>query len=100
MAYSLNHILLPLFVLSKVIIALLRPFIGFHCLTKLLVIFICLLFRIVYSLYHILLPLFMLSKVNITLFWSFIGFHCLTKLIICLNLDLFFIYLCLGLFIT
>ena len=36
--YSLNHILLPLFMLIKVNIALLGPFIGFHCLTKLIII--------------------------------------------------------------
>ena len=96
--YSLNHILLPLFMLSIVNIALLRPFVSFHCLTTFLiclnseVFFISLLFQI-YSLNHNLLPLFMLSKVNIALLWRFIGFHCLTKLIICLDHEVFFMSL-------
>ena len=48
--YSLNHIQLHLFMLSKVDIAILRPFLFFRCLTKLIirlndeVIFISLLF--------------------------------------------------------
>ena len=50
--HSLNHIQLLLFVLSKVDIALLRPFLCFRCLTKLIirlndvVIIISLLFRL------------------------------------------------------
>ena len=50
--HSLNHIQLPLFMLSKVNIAILRPFLCFHCVTKLIicinheVVFVSLLFRI------------------------------------------------------
>ena len=75
--YSLNHISLPLFMLRKVNIALLLPFLGFHCLTKRTiflnheVIFISLFFRIFYSLNHILLLLFMLSKLSIALLYRF-----------------------------
>ena len=75
--FSLNHILLPLFMLSNLNIVLLRPFIGFHCLKKLIiclnheVIIISLLFTIVYSLNHILLPLFMLSRLSIALLYRF-----------------------------
>ena len=79
--HSLNHIQLPLFMLSKVNIAILRPFLCFHCLTKLIVclnhefIFISLLFRIFHSLNHIQLPLFTLSKVNIAMSRPFLCFH-------------------------
>ena len=65
--HSLNHIQLPLFMLSKVNIAILRPFLCFHCLTKLIiclnhkVIFISLLFRMFHSLNLIHLLLFMSS---------------------------------------
>ena len=34
---SLNHIQLPLFMLSKVSIAILKQFLCFHCLTKLII---------------------------------------------------------------
>ena len=60
--------------LSKVNIALLSPFLGFHCLTTLIiclnheVVFKSLLFMILQSLNHIQLPLFMLNEVNFTLF--------------------------------
>ena len=53
--HSLNHIQLPLFMLSKVNIAIIRPFLCFHCLIKLIVclndevIFISLLFRILHT---------------------------------------------------
>ena len=50
---SLNRILLPLFMLRKVNIALLWPFIGFHCVTKLK---ICLNTR--FSSYHYFLGFF------------------------------------------
>ena len=64
--HSLNQIQLPLFILSKVNIAISRPFPCFRCLTMLIirlnheVIFISLLFRFVHSLNHIQLPLFVL----------------------------------------
>ena len=60
--------------LSKVNIAIVRPFLCFHCLTKLIIIFlnqevvfISLLFRILHSLNHIQLPLFILRKLNIAI---------------------------------
>ena len=34
---SLNHILLPLFMLEKVNVTLLRQFLGFYCLSKLII---------------------------------------------------------------
>ena len=86
-----------LFMLSKVNIAILRPFLCFHCPTKLIicldheVFFISLLFRILHTLNHIQLPLFMWSKVNIAILRPFLCFHCLTKLITCLNHEVIFI---------
>ena len=53
---SLNHILLPLFMLKKVNVTLLRQFLGFYCLSKLIILlnhdafFVSLLFRILQSL--------------------------------------------------
>ena len=64
---SMNHIQLPLFMLSKVSIAILRRFLCFHCLIKLViclnhyVIVISILFKILEGLNLIQLPLFMLS---------------------------------------
>ena len=56
---SMNHIKLPLFVLNKVNIALIRPFLCLYCLTMLLislnqeVSFISLFFMFLYSMNHI-----------------------------------------------
>ena len=63
---------LPLFMINKVNVILLRQFLGLYCPSKLFirltddVCFISLLFRIVsiQNLFH--LPLFMISKVNVT----------------------------------
>ena len=88
---SLNHIHLPLFMLSKVSIAILKQLLCFHFLFKLiiclnpLVILISILFRILDSLNHIQLPLFMLITLSISLLRRFLLFHCLTKTVICLN---------------
>ena len=96
---SLNHIDLPLFMIYKVNVTLLRQFLGLYCLSKLIirlthdVFFISLLFRIVSSLNHIDLPLFMIYKVNVTLLRQFLGLYCLSKLIIRLTHDVFFISL-------
>ena len=96
---SLNHIQLPLFMLNEVNIALLLWFLGFHCLTKLIiclnhdVVFISLICAIHQSLIHIQLLLFMLNEVSIALLSPFLGFHCLTKLIIYLNHEFIFISL-------
>ena len=86
---SLNQIDLPLFMINKVNVTLLRKFLGLHCQNKLIirlthnvffilrlthnVCFISLLFRIVSSLNHIDSPLFMINKVNVTLLRQFLG---------------------------
>ena len=70
---SLNHFHVPLIMINKVNVALLRQFLGMYCLSKLIiwlthdVFSISLLFWIVSSLNHIILPLFMINKVNIAL---------------------------------
>ena len=87
--HSLNHIQLPMFKFSEVNIAILKPFLCFHCrcLTMLIirlnheVTFMSLLFSILHSLNHIQLPPFMLCKVNIAIFILFLCFRCLTNLI-------------------
>ena len=62
---SLNQFHVPLFIINKVNVALLRQFLSLHCLSKLIirsthdVFSISLLFRIVSSLNHIHLPLFL-----------------------------------------
>ena len=92
--HGLNHIQLPLLMLSKVNIAILRPLLCFHCLTKLIIrlnherIFMC---RILHCLNHIQLPLFMLSKVNIAILRPFLCFRCQSKLIVRLNDEVIFI---------
>ena len=94
---SQNQFHLPLFMINKVNVTLLRPFLGFYCLSKLIiwlsydVFSISLLFRIVPSqnLFH--LPLFMINKVNVTLLRQFLGLYCLSKLIIRLTHDVYLI---------
>ena len=62
-----NQFHLPLFIINKVNVTLLRPFLGLYCPSKLIirltldVCFISVLFRIVFSLNHIDLPLFMIN---------------------------------------
>ena len=91
---SLKHIHLPLFMIDKVNVTLLRQWICVYCLFKRIirlnhdVFLILLLFRIVSSLKHIHLPLFMNDKVNVTLLRQFICFYCLFKGIIGLNLNI------------
>ena len=69
---SLNQCYLPLFIINKVNVILLRQFLGLCCLSKLIiwlnhdVYLISLLRRIVSNLNHIHLPLFMIIKVNVT----------------------------------
>ena len=69
---SLNHIHLPLFMINKVNVTVLRQFLGLYCLSKLIIMLthniflISLLFRIVSSQNYIHLPLFMINKVNVT----------------------------------
>ena len=95
----MNHIHFPLFIINKVNVTLLRPFLGLYCIFKLIicitheVLLISLLFRIVPSLNHIRLPLFMINKVNVTLLRQFIGLYCLSQLIIWLTNDVLLISL-------
>ena len=92
---SLNQFHLPLFMINKVNVTLLRQFLGLYCPSKLIirltddVFFISLLVRIVSNLNHIDLPLFMNYKVNVTLLRQFQGLNCLSKLIIRLNYNVF-----------
>ena len=96
---SLNQYHLPLFMINKVNVTLLRQFLGLYCLSKLIIrltydiFLISLLFRIVsiQNLFH--LPLFMISKVNVTLLRQFLGLYCPSKLIIRLTHDVCFISL-------
>ena len=94
---SLNQFHLPLFMINKVIVTLLKQFLGLYCPSKLIirlshdVCFKSLLFRIVSSLNHFDLPLFMIYKVNVTLLRQFLGLYCLSKLIIGLTHDVFII---------
>ena len=70
---SLNHIHLPMFMINKVNLTILRQFLGLYCLSKLIIILthdvflISLLFRIVSSLNHFHSPLLMINKVNLTI---------------------------------
>ena len=96
---SLNQFHLPLFMIYKVNVTLLRQSLGLYCPSKLIirlshdVCFISLLFRIVSSLNRIDLPLFMIYKVNVTFLRQFLGLYCLSKLIIGLTHDVFLISL-------
>ena len=100
---SQNQFHLPLFMINKVNVTLLRQFICFYCLSKLIirithdVFLISLLFRIVSSQNQFYFPLFMMNKVNATLLRQFLGLYCLSKLIIRLTHDVFLISL---LFVT
>ena len=90
---------LPLFMISKVNVTLLRQFLVLYCPSKLIinltqdVCFISVLFRILSNLNHIDLPLFMIYEVNVTLLRQFLGLYCLSKLIIRLTYDIFLISL-------
>ena len=96
---SQNQFHLPLFMIIKVNVTLLKQFLGLYCLSKLIirlthdVFLISLLFRIFSSLNQFHLPLFMNNKVNVTLLRQFICFYCLSKLIIMLTHDVFLISL-------
>ena len=92
-----NQFLLPLFMINKVNVTLLRQFLGFYCLSKLIiwlkydVFSISLLFRIVSRQNQFHLPLFMINIVNVTLLRQFLGLYCLSKLIIRLTYHVFLI---------
>ena len=76
---------LPLFMINKVNVTLLRQFLGLYCPSKYIirltqdVCFISLLFRIVSRLNDIDLPLFMIYKVNVTLLRQFLGLYCIIQ---------------------
>ena len=90
---SLNHIHLPLFMINKVNVTLLRQFLDLYCISKLIITLIHVLFRIVSSLNQIHLRMFMINNVNLTLLSQFLGLYCLYKLIIMLTHDVFSISL-------
>ena len=96
---SQNQFYLPLFVINKVNVTLLRQFLGLYCLSKLIVglthdvFLISLLFMIVSIQNQFHLPLFVINKVNVTLLRQFLGLYCLSKLIIRLTRDVFLISL-------
>ena len=85
---SQNQYHLPLFMINKVNVSLLRQFLSLFCLSKLNirlthdVFIISLLFRIVSIQNQFHLPQFMINKVNVTLLRQFLCFYCLSKLII------------------
>ena len=96
---SQNQYHLPLFMINKVNVTLIRQFLGLYCLSKLIirlthdVFLISLLFRIVSIQNQFHLPLFMINKVNVTLLRQFLSLYCLSKLIIRLTYDVFLISL-------
>ena len=96
---SLNQFHLPLFMINKVNVTLLRQFLGLYCLSKLIirlthdVFLISLLFIIFSSLNQFHLPLFMINKVNVTLLRQFLGLYCPSKIIIRLTQDVILISL-------
>ena len=83
--------------INKVNATLLRQFLCFNCLSKLIirlthdVFLISLLFRIVCTENQFHLPLFVINKVNVTLLRQLLGLYCLPKLIIWLTHDVFLI---------
>ena len=92
---SLNQFHVPLFIINKVNVALLRQFLDLHCLSRLIirlshdVFLISLLFRIVSSLNQFHVPLFIINKVNVALLRQFLGLYSLSKLIIRITHDVF-----------
>ena len=85
---SPNQFHLPLFMINKVNVTLLRQFLGLYCLSKLVirlthdVFLISLLFKIISIQNQFHLPLFKIIKVNVTLLKQFLGLYCPSKLII------------------
>ena len=94
-----NQFHLPLFMINKVNVTLLRQFLCFYCLSKHIiwltqdVLLISLLYRIVSSQNQFHLPLFKIIKVNVRLLKQFLGLYCHSKLIIWLTHDVFLISL-------
>ena len=83
-----NQFHLPLFMINKVNVTLLRQFLCFYCLSKIIirlthdVLLISLLYRIVSSQNQFHLPLFKIININVTLLKLFLGLYCHSKLII------------------
>ena len=102
--YTENQFHLSLFMINKVNVTLLRQFICFYCLSKLIirlthdVFLISLLFRIVSSHNQFHLPLFMIYMVNVPILRQFLGLYCLSKLIKWLSCDVFSISLLFRIF--
>ena len=96
---SQNQFHLPMFMINKVNVTLLRQFLRLYCLSKLIiwlsydVFLISLLFRIVSSQNQFHLPLFKIIKVNVTLLKKFLGLYCHSKLIIWLTHNVFLLSL-------
>ena len=96
---SLHQFHLPLFMINKVNVTILRQLLGLYCQSKLTiwlthdVFLISLIFRIFSSLNKFHLPLFMINMVNFTLLRPFLNLYCLSKLIIWLTHDAFLISL-------
>ena len=92
---SLNQFHVPLFLINKANVALLRQFLDLYCLSRLIirlshdVFSISLLFRIFSSQNQNHVPLFMINKVKLTIFRQFLGLYCLYKLIIRLTHNVF-----------
>ena len=83
-----NQLNLPLFMINKVNVTLVRQFLGLYCPSKPIIIlthdvcFISVLFRIDSRQNQFHFPLFMINKVNVTLLRPFLGLYCPSKLII------------------
>ena len=94
-----NQFHLPLCMINKVNVTLLKQFLRLYCLSKFFIwlsydVFSkSLLFRIISSQNQFHLPLFKIIKVNVTLLRQFLGLYCLSKLIIRLTHDVFLISL-------
>ena len=94
---SQNQFHLPLFMIIKVNVTLLKQFLGLYCPFKLIislthvVCLISLLFMFFSSLNQYHLCLFMINNVNVTLLRQFLGLYRLSKLIIRLTHDVFLI---------
>ena len=77
---SLIQFHLPLFMINKVNVALLRQFLVMYCLSKLIIRLTHDVFSISFSsLIQFHLPLFMINKVNVALLRQFLVMYCLSK---------------------
>ena len=96
---SLNLFYLPLLMINKVNVTLLRQFLGLYCPSKLIirlthdVCILSLLFRIVSNQNQFHLHLFMINKVNFTLLRQFLGLYCPSNVTIRLTHNVFLISL-------